>query len=80
MTQTQDIPVGRIDLVLDQLNRERAGEASAMQCKVCWWVYDPTQGCPEWDIAPGTPFQDLPEHFSCPVCGNAKETFLPHHE
>ena len=29
---------GRIDEVIDRLNRERAAEAGQMQCKVCWWV------------------------------------------
>ena len=26
-------------------------------------------------IAPGTPFEDLPEDFECPVCGLGKDAF-----
>ena len=28
------------------------------------------------DIPPGTPFTELPEHFTCPGCGNDKSSFL----
>ncbi|MFX6645053.1 rubredoxin, partial [Acinetobacter baumannii] len=31
-----------------------------LECKICWWVYDPQQGDPVWQIAPGTAFTDLP--------------------
>ena len=30
-------------------------------CTVCGYVYDPEVGDPENDIAPGTPFEQLPE-------------------
>lgn len=72
------LPAGRIDLILDELYRQRFMQASAMQCKVCWYVYDPDLGCEEWDIEPGTAFNDLPDHFTCPQCGNDKTAFLPH--
>ena len=35
-----------IDRLLDRLNRERIGAETKMQCKVCWYVYAPKQGCP----------------------------------
>ena len=78
MQDNKAISVGRIDLILDELNRQRIEEATAMQCKVCWYVYDPQEGCEEWDIAPGTAFNDLPAHFTCPQCGNDKTVFFPH--
>ena len=68
---------GRIDLILEELYRQRIDEATAMQCKVCWYIYDPNLGCEEWDIEPGTPFNALPEHCTCPQCGNDKSMFLP---
>ncbi|MFR6359229.1 MAG: rubredoxin [Sutterella wadsworthensis] len=37
-----------------------------MQCKVCWFVYDPEEGLPEFGIEPGTPFNDLPEDCDLP--------------
>ena len=33
-------------------------------------------GDPEADIAPGTPFEQLPEDWICPECGEAKGQFI----
>lgn len=46
-------------------------------CDVCGWEYDPEEGLPSEDIAPGTPFEDLPDDFVCPECGAGKESFSP---
>lgn len=46
-------------------------------CSVCGYVYDPAKGDPEGNIAPGTAFADLPEDWTCPVCGAAKDQFEP---
>jgi rubredoxin len=45
------------------------------QCSVCLWVYDPKVGDPDGGIAPGTPFEELPDDWKCPVCGAAKSEF-----
>ena len=42
-------------------------------CTVCSYVYDPAVGAE--GIAPGTPFEDLPEDWVCPVCGVGKDMF-----
>ncbi len=47
------------------------------QCTVCGYVYDPEEGDPENGIAPGTPFDKLPEDWFCPVCCVTKEDFEP---
>ena len=44
-------------------------------CTVCGYVYDLEVGDPENDIAPGTPFEQLPEDWVCPLCGVGKEDF-----
>ena len=44
-------------------------------CNVCGYIYDPDEGDPDADIAPGTSFDDLPEDWVCPVCGAPKEEF-----
>lgn len=49
---------------------------SRMECKICWHVYDPQQGDEYWQIPAGTAFNDLPAHWSCPVCDGRKEDFL----
>ena len=45
------------------------------RCSVCGYVYDPAKGDPDSGIAPGTPFEKLPDGWSCPVCGAAKDMF-----
>ena len=44
-------------------------------CSVCGYVYDPEKGDPDNNIPAGTKFEDLPNEWTCPVCGAAKEAF-----
>lgn len=41
----------------------------------CGYTYDPAKGDPDNGIAPGTPWEEVPEDFACPVCGLGKEMF-----
>jgi len=45
------------------------------KCTVCEYVYDPELGDPDGGIAPGTPFEKIPDDWVCPVCGAAKSEF-----
>ena len=47
------------------------------RCTVCEYIYDPALGDPENGIAPGTAFEDLPDGWRCPVCGECKWAFEP---
>ena len=44
-------------------------------CSVCGYVYDPSEGDPDNGIEPGTKFKDLPDDWTCPVCGAEKDQF-----
>lgn len=46
------------------------------QCTVCGYIYDPDIGEPERGIKQGTPFEELPDDYTCPVCGATKEMFM----
>jgi len=46
-------------------------------CKVCGYIYDPTVGDPDSNIAPNTPFEKIPDSWVCPVCGVGKSDFEP---
>ena len=46
-------------------------------CEICEYVYDPAVGEPEKGIAPGTPFEDLPDDYECPLCFVGKDEFSP---
>jgi rubredoxin len=47
-----------------------------LECKICWYVYDPDQGDDYWQIPPGTPFSALPDHWRCPECDGEKNQFM----
>jgi len=37
-------------------------------CLDCGWIYDEALGVPEYNIAPGTKWEDLPHDFKCLEC------------
>jgi rubredoxin len=45
------------------------------ECTVCGYIYDPELGDPDGGIKPGTPFEEIPDGWVCPVCGAAKDQF-----
>jgi rubredoxin len=44
-------------------------------CGICQYVYDPQEGDQLNDIQPGTPFEELPDSWICPICGASKDNF-----
>jgi rubredoxin len=46
-------------------------------CDACGYVYDPVDGDPDNGVAPGTPFESLPDDWVCPLCGVDKDQFSP---
>lgn len=47
------------------------------ECVVCGYIYDPELGDPDSGVAPGTPFEKLPEDWVCPLCGVGVSDFTP---
>ena len=45
------------------------------KCKVCGYIYDPAVGDPDHGIEPGTPFDEIPPTWRCPVFGVTKDDF-----
>ena len=45
------------------------------ECDACGYIYDPEVGDPDNGVAAGTAFEDLPEDWTCPLCGLGKEVF-----
>ncbi|MCY4235569.1 MAG: rubredoxin [Cyanobacteria bacterium MAG CAR2_bin_4] len=41
-------------------------------------IYDPAKGDPDSGIAPGAPFEDIPDDWECPICGARKAGFIPY--
>ena len=46
-------------------------------CDVCGYVYDPAVGDPETGGAPGTPWEEGPADWLCPLCAVGKDQFSP---
>ncbi len=55
----------------------RLADHTRLECRICWYVYDPAAGDAVEQIPPGTPFQALPEHWRCPQCDAEQDKFLP---
>jgi len=56
-------------------NKKETKKMKKYVCTVCGYIYDPEKGDPDSGIAPGTPFEQLPDDWVCPVCGAAKDQF-----
>lgn len=54
-----------------------AEQASAnYECNTCGYVYEPNKGDGKRNIPPGTPFEELPLNWRCPVCSVPKSQFI----
>lgn len=58
-------------------NNQNSTAMKKYVCSVCGYVYDPAKGDPDSGIAPGTAFEDIPDDWSCPLCGVGKDDFEP---
>ncbi len=54
---------------------EAVPKMAKYRCTVCGYVYEPELGDPDNGIKPGTPFEEIPDDWVCPVCGAAKIEF-----
>lgn len=54
----------------------KIADDAVLECKICWHQYKPTEGDDYWQIEQGTPFSQLPEHWTCPECDGRKEDFM----
>ena len=61
--------------IKEEKNKKEESNMKKYVCTVCGYIYDPEIGDPENGIAPGTPFEELPEDWVCPICGVGKDNF-----
>lgn len=45
-------------------------------CNGCGYEYDPGNGDPENGVSPGTLFENIPDGWICPECGEEKDQFI----
>ncbi len=55
--------------------KEKVSKMVKDKCSVCGYIYDPESGDPDGGIKPGTPFEEIPDDWVCPVCGASKDQF-----
>ena len=58
--------------------REEKSEGQMYECIECKYIYNPKFGNERAGIKPGTSFDDLPDDWICPVCGEGKDMFEIH--
>jgi rubredoxin len=64
--------------VLEINSNAKKSEENGMKkyrCVVCGYEYDPEAGDPANGVDPGTSFDDVPDDWTCPVCGAGKDEF-----
>jgi len=54
---------------------EHIFDGQSYVCTICGFTYYPEEGDPSMGIPPGTPFEDLPDDYKCPICNASKEYF-----
>jgi flavin reductase (DIM6/NTAB) family NADH-FMN oxidoreductase RutF/rubredoxin len=54
---------------------KEAPKMAKYKCTICGYIYDPAVGDPDNGIKPGTPFESIPDNWTCPMCGAEKNSF-----
>ncbi len=54
----------------------RIADDARLECKICWWIYDPAVGDERAQIPAGTPFTRLPDDWRCPNCEGERTQFM----
>ena len=55
-----------------------AAEWLSFICDACGYIYNEADGDPDGGLAPGTRYVDIPDDWSCPLCGVTKADFTPY--
>ncbi|MBM4445275.1 MAG: High molecular weight rubredoxin [Chloroflexi bacterium] len=59
----------------EKAKKEATVKMAKYECTACGYIYDPEKGDPDGGIPPGTPFEKLPDDWTCPQCGVGKDEF-----
>ena len=52
-----------------KLAKKPSKDMTRYRCKLCGYIYSPFRGEPHNGIPAGTAFEDLPDSYLCPICG-----------
>jgi rubredoxin len=79
LNHKKNIKICLSEIYLYSLKRAQLSKENFMakyKCEACGYIYDPAVGDPDNGIAPGTAFEDLPDDWTCPICGVGKDMFV----
>lgn len=68
-TASKKVPAAGKKSIKKAAPRKGKADMTRYRCRLCGYIYSPLRGEPHNGIAPGTPFDDLPDSYVCPVCG-----------
>jgi flavin reductase (DIM6/NTAB) family NADH-FMN oxidoreductase RutF/rubredoxin len=68
--------VEKPDKVTVEVPVKEEDKPKSYRCVVCGYIYDPEEGDEHSGIAPGTAFEDIPDDWTCPICGVSKKDFV----
>jgi rubredoxin len=46
------------------------------KCKICGYIYDEEKGDLPTGVNPGTPLEEVPPGWTCPICGAGVDDFV----
>jgi len=46
------------------------------ECAECGYIYDEEKGDSATNVKPGTTLEDLPDDWTCPICGAGRSYFV----
>jgi rubredoxin len=49
---------------------------ASYECRACGYIYEPSKGDSKSNTPSGTPFEQLPSDWRCPVCGANRSAFV----
>lgn len=73
--ESEKEPVKKQEPEPKKAEQEKGDNMDSFTCQICGFQYNPEEGDPTAGIPPGTPFEDLPDDYKCPICNASKEYF-----
>jgi len=68
-------PEEKIESKPESAQKQTDEKPGTFTCTICGFQYNPEEGDPTAGIPPGTPFEDVPDDYKCPICNASKEYF-----
>ena len=57
------------------MNKNQTDSETKYECTICKYIYNPKYGNERAGVHANTSFDNLPENWVCPVCGEKKDVF-----